>query len=340
MKRFNKQKLFTPAGYYDIEYILSLDYPFTFLMGPRGTGKTYGVNNYILDRKQKFIYLRRTGTELDIAFNDETNPLQVINPEVKAGTIVKNLKGLYIDDELIGYGASLSTFHNLRGVNFEDVNIIVYDECIPETHAKAIKNEYNVVLNMYETVNRNRELDSRQPVKLVLLSNSNNLTHPLIVGLGLSDVFYNNHGIYIDNDRGLLAINEVNKDFRKEKQKTALYRLTKDNKAFQKMALDNDFTGINNDDILKDVQKRDFTQVCRVKINDEVLHVLRHKGHDFLYITSDSFGGGGTLYDCDIQDSKMTFNIEHSYIIKLKIMGLVYFNSQQTKLLFDTIIKK
>lgn len=340
MKRFNNDKLFTSGGYYDIDYILSCDYTFTVIMGARGTGKTYGVNRYILNNGFKFIYLRRTGTELDVAFNEYTNPLQAIDPEITSGAVVKNLKGIYRNEKIIGYGASLSTFHNLRGVNFEDVQIIVYDECIPEKHVKAIKDEYDVVLNMYETVNRNRELDGKKPVKLVMLSNSNNVNHPLIIGLGLADVFNDRHGVYIDGERSLIAINAVNIDFKEAKEKTALYRLSKDNAAFQHMALDNKFIGVKNDDIIRKINKTEYTHLCTIKINAVKINILRHKTNDHLYITSDKYGGCPDIYDCDIFEEKTRFCLEHRHLIKLRMVGLIYFNSLQTKLLFDNVIKK
>ena len=66
---------------------------------------------------------------------------------------------------------ALSTFGNLRGVDFSDVDMIFFDEFVPQKNARPIKAEAEAFFNLYETVNRNRELDGRPPVRVLMLSN-------------------------------------------------------------------------------------------------------------------------------------------------------------------------
>lgn len=336
-------ELFNNLGYYDCNYILSHGFTFILLVGARGTGKTYGMLEEILKREEMFIYLRRTATELDNAVNENCNPFDLYNAGIEVEIVAKGLKSFCINNKCIGYAAALTTFHNLRSVNtvnFEKVKIIIYDECIPESHVRGIKDEYGVLMNLYETVNRNRELKGIKPVTMVMISNSNNINHPVITGLGLADVLYNNKGIYIDNDRDLVVINAVNKKFKERKANTSLYKLTQNNKAFQKMALDNSFEGVKTDDIQHKISIKEYKFLIRFILNYNVYTILRHKSMSFLYITDKKFGVPNTIYNCDIEEERLYFLRKYCFLIDYRIGGKCKFNSLQTKITFDNLIKK
>ena len=87
---------------------------------------------------------------------------------------------------LKGYAGALSTFSNIRGADFSDVKIIIYDEFIPEkTNRCSIRNEWDALLNLIETVNRNRELEGEESVKIILLSNATNIECDILAQSGL-----------------------------------------------------------------------------------------------------------------------------------------------------------
>ena len=58
--------LYDNNGYLDIEKIIRCGQPFIFIVGGRGTGKTYGMLKYVLDNNIPFIYMRRTQAQADI----------------------------------------------------------------------------------------------------------------------------------------------------------------------------------------------------------------------------------------------------------------------------------
>ena len=80
------------SGYVDMERLIRMNYPFIFLLGGRGTGKTYGACKYLLEHpEQKFMYLRRIQQEADAIGNPEFSPFQpVINdhPELQHDSAV------------------------------------------------------------------------------------------------------------------------------------------------------------------------------------------------------------------------------------------------------------
>ena len=60
------RKLYLKNGYLNVPYILHYNVPFIFVVGGRGTGKTYGALKYVLESGTPFIYMRRTQSQADI----------------------------------------------------------------------------------------------------------------------------------------------------------------------------------------------------------------------------------------------------------------------------------
>lgn len=248
-------KLYHANGFFKAKRVIDSPAPFTLVVGGRGTGKTYGVLEELYIRRALYIYLRRTQAQIDIAMSQEFNPWKPI-PNVADETIIapvnKFCNGLFALDEEgnpngapLTIGAALSTFSNMRGFDASDRDFIVYDEFIPEQHEKAIKHEGAALLNAYETVNRNRELTGRKPVKFIGLANSNILENAIFRELNLinSVLDMEKHGVvamYL-KDRGIEIINLHNSPISLAKQDTVLYRATQGSD-FAKMAIDNSFS--------------------------------------------------------------------------------------------------
>lgn len=252
--------------YIDIFNYKDAAFPIQIFIGGRGTGKTYSALSGALDGKckGKFIYMRRTSAELDLLVDTDkgegANPFKPMNRNMQRNVgmrkIVKNVAGIYNreenDDkklvhvgEPLGYGLALSTVSSIRSVDFSDVTDWFYDEFIKEKHVKKITGECDALLNAYETINRNRELEGQPPLYLWMMANSNDIYNPIFIGLGIvsdiekmvkkgdSDKYYPDRGLAIH----LLA---GESEFIEKKKQTALYRLTKGTN-FYNMALGNNF---------------------------------------------------------------------------------------------------
>ena len=171
-------------GYLNMPRMIEQDHsPFIVVMNGRGTGKTFGALEYVIEHNVKFILMRRTQTQVELLRTDELSPFKAVNRikgwDIKVNPINKYVSGVYREqdeaEELCGYILALSTFSNLRGFDASDVKLVIYDEFIPEPHDRPIKQEGNAFLNCYESINRNRELDGQPPLKVLLLSNTNTL---------------------------------------------------------------------------------------------------------------------------------------------------------------------
>ena len=69
----NDKNLFLDNGYLNMREIIEAPYTFIILVTGRGTGKTYGALKYMVDSEHKFIYMRRTDTQVQGIANAEMN---------------------------------------------------------------------------------------------------------------------------------------------------------------------------------------------------------------------------------------------------------------------------
>lgn len=240
------RRLYTADGYFNAALCFRDKAPFIVVIGGRGTGKSYGSLLEAVRSGEDFLYMRRTQTILDIISKPELSPLKAlpVAEDYTVKPIGKNVSGIYElegDAQMLrGYMAALSTFANLRGFNAENVKTIIYDEFIPEKHEKPVKNEFEALLNVYETVDRNRQLQGKDPLKLIMLGNSNVLNSQILSGFGIIDrivsmtasgqEFWSNGlvSVYLLNDSQISA----------RKAGTALYQLSD---SYNQMAIANQF---------------------------------------------------------------------------------------------------
>lgn len=299
--------IYDKQGYLDWKRIMSLTKkcPFIFCVGGRGTGKTYGALQYVYNTKKPFLYLRRTKTQFELSSKTETNPFKALEldgavPILATKPVAKDLTGLYHTEEdddkyvpvglPIGYMSALSTFSNLRGMSFEEIEYIIFDEFIPEPHERPIKNEAQAFLNLIETVNRNRELKGRDPVKVLCLANANDIASPLYVELGIvkkSEQMMSTHKqVSIDERRGLCMIHLFNSAISERKKHTALYRLTANRDSeFNKMALENRYY-TDDSAVIKSCNLNEYIPL--VSING--ITIYQHKSDRLFYVSTHKTG--------------------------------------------------
>lgn len=166
-----------------------------YFCGGRGIGKTYSALDYIYreaKRGNKFLYLRRTEVEAIRVCSPDTTAFKKYNTNERLEitgkyTSKENSGRFYEGGEFLGYCSALSTFANCRGIDYSDVSIILYDECVPESKNKRpLKDEGYLLLNALETINRNRIIDGDEETVLIMLSNAIDLGNPLIAQLNLT----------------------------------------------------------------------------------------------------------------------------------------------------------
>ena len=285
-------KIYYPeTGYVNIGGILCEGYPFNFICGGRGTGKTYDALRTARNQGIKFILLRRTQAQADLISKPEFSVFKPLNEDQGWSVIperVSKYNSAFVENDIqIGYTAALSTLSNMRGFDASDIRLIIYDEFIPEKHERPIKNEADALWNAYETINRNRELKGSAPVQLLCLANANDITNPVFESLGLIRIAdrMQKKGTerWTDDKRGIQLIMLNRSPISRKKGQTVLYNLT-EGSGFSRMSLDNSF---NVD--RQHVRPRPLGEYVPVCMIGE-LCIYRHKSEARLYCTTHQAG--------------------------------------------------
>ena len=133
----NKIK-YLKSGYLDMTDIIENKYPFCFIVGARGTGKTFGALDYVYTRPDlKFVFMRRTQEQCNTVSRQDFSPFKAVeayhnNERLiacrsagknmgKYGDIILNEEGEETGFDTQGYAVALSTVANMRGFDMSDM---------------------------------------------------------------------------------------------------------------------------------------------------------------------------------------------------------------------------
>ena len=300
-------KIYYDSGYVNIRGILLEGYPFNFVVGGRGTGKTYDALKTAYQDDIRFMLMRRTQSQADLISKPEFSVFKPLNNDMDLDIRVKNiskynsmfyeLQGENIKP--VGYTCALSTISNMRGFDASDIHLLIYDEFIPEKHERLLKNEADALWNAYETMNRNREIKGVAPMQLLCLANANDITNPVFESLNLiriADRMQKGHAErWTDDRRGIQLIMLHRSPISKKKSGTVLYNLT-DGSDFASMALENSF---NVDRAhVRPRPLNEYLPVCSIG----ELNIYRHKSESRLYATTHTSGVFNRKYSVSDSD--------------------------------------
>lgn len=297
--------IYLSSGYVDISKILQYRLPFNFIIGGRGTGKTYGALKNAYETDTRFMLMRRTQAQCDLINKPEFNPYKAVCEDISADIKVKSISkynaviyedlGEDLEPKTLGYTCALSTIANMRGFDASDVKLLIYDEFIPERHERVLKNEGTAFLNAYETINRNRELKKQEPLQVLCMANAFNIANAIFLELGLVGIAekmqQKNQELYIDKSRGILIAMLNNSNISRKKSNTVLYKLSSG--SYADMALSNDFA-YNDDSGIKSMPLSEFKLLCTVG----EISIYKHKSKRQFYI-SEHRSGTAPVYKSD-----------------------------------------
>lgn len=355
----NEKNLYINIWDYD-----NIKTPFQFHVAGRGTGKTYSAlrglvveKRHITNDANMFLFMRRTDKELSLLLDDEkrgesdANPFKSINNDYNTNygifKIKDGLAGVYnreLDENgklkragsPVGYACALSTIASFRGMNFEDISFILYDEFIPESHIRKIKNEHDALLNAYETINRGRELKGREPVKLWCLANSNDIYNPIFTGLGFVRdcermINKGQEHKYLYERSTAIHIYNTKEEYKEQKGKTALYQFAKGTR-FSEMSLENKFA--YND--FSDIAHRDlrgYVPIC--SLDNGYLYKKKGSNEYYFCYAQNKCRNFSTKTETDIRNFMRSIG---SSLIQIATKHLIIYESYELKsLLLDLL---
>lgn len=343
-------RLYLDSGFIDSSLWYRDPAPFILALGGRGTGKTYGaLSDAAQGRYGKFVYMRRNDTQLAAAKLPELNPFKRVNADFGTDLVFapmgKSVSGIYhtavVDGvskpsgDPVGIGVPLSVFSNIRGVDGMDYQTVIFDEFIKESHERPIKNEGDAFLNMYETLNRNRELPplNEAPLKCLLLANTNDLRSPILEALGVVDIIESmiKRGQEYKNTRnGMLSIYLYqDSPVSKAKKKSALYQVA-NSADFSEMALDNRFSAANYEQV-QSLPLREFFPLVTIGS----VTVYQHNRDSDLYYVVDGKKAEDryTEYPLSIR----AFRADYFYLWEAMLDKRLFYASAAVKVRFERV---
>ena len=345
---------YTKEGYINFDQIMEKDpSDYIFMVGARAIGKTFGALKYALDHDIKFIFMRRTQTQVDLIKSDDLSPFRALEQlgskyMTTVRNINKNITGVYrmsfdpesqeyvAAGEPIGYIMALSTVSNIRGFDASDVDLLIYDEFIGEKHEKPIRAEGTAFLNAIETIARNRELQGRKPMRVICLANSTDLANPIFIELKIITICEKmikakeDLKILKDRDMSIYILNRS--PISLKKAQTSLYRLSGADSDFSQMSLKNQF----NREYFGQVKSMNLKEF-RPLVTVGEISIYKHKSQRRWYV-SDHCSGSPEKYDSsDIELQR--FRNDYYYLKLAYLNRHVYFESYIQQVLFETYMK-
>lgn len=333
--------IYTPEGYPDIDAWTTEGIPFIFAVGGRGTGKTYSAIKYAKENAIRFMFLRNSQTQVKRLMKPQYNIFKKYN--TNTGEDIQVIKdedtGIFVnkkDDEEIGYLSALSTFSNFRGPDMSDVDLIIWDEFIPERQERLVKDSATVFFNAYETMARNRELEGQPPMKVLFLANSNRLDNPMFVELGLvreaEKMLKKGTEYKINRERGYMIIFLNESPISKAKEETALYKLVGQRSTFYQMSLANSFN-LEDTDMIRSLPLREFNPL----VNVGELTIYQHKSNGTYYASGHRIRAKEEYLSSSADLER--FRQRYLWLYRRHLQQLVSFEDYMSLALFNIYLK-
>ena len=337
--------IYTNDGWLDTKHIEEVadrnHIAFIAIIGKRQVGKTYGVLKLMLDENKRFCLLRGVKTELEMLKRNVNSPFEkikgyehriVFESETEYTASIVKLTDDTEGNELketIGMAAALSSIGRIRGFNGDMYTDVVYDEFIPESHLLKVRHGDDAFLNMYTTINGNRELEGRPPLRVWLLANSNNLDNDILKALNITEIVermsIRGEEVRILKDRGVMILLPDSKAVTDKRKRTALYKAVGGDSKFARMAFDNEFA--YND--YTDVAVKPIAEYKPlITIGKVIIHM--HKDDRSLYVNEFMRCKTPHVYS-DTDFGRMTFIKDYPEIKAAYMRGRITFQNMTTK---------
>ena len=345
MKDLDKQEKY----YYEIkDDIEAFPDAWTYIVyGGRAVGKTYGALSLMLDLNEKFVFCKRTidDTKLICAgnslytvknikrcentFNVDLSPFKSINRDrgtnIRAFQIYDGLGVFYhcdennypIDKDPIGYILALSAISKFRGFDLSECTYMIFDEFVPKSYDRIVKNEGYEILDLYKTVARDREHRGLPPLKLICLANADKVNSPVANTLEITDdvaqmqlqqstYFYNEH-------RGIFIRRIKKNEAFLEREMQSKINIAMAGTQWGKMSTDNDFA-FDDFSYVNKLPLKKCKGICSFSYNNKTYYLYAHP--DGTYYICQSQHKIGKHYDLSRTGDKRSFNMNVAYPLR------------------------
>lgn len=326
-------------AYYDINKTLTYNCLFNFIIGNRGSGKTYGAKKravkQFLDKGYQFVYLRRFKEELDETAESYFNDI-ILNNEFPDAVIEYRNGQYFINDQLAGYAMALTKAKDYKSISYPLVYLIIFDEFLIEDngYSRYLKNEVKQFLNFYMSIDRYRGCI------VFFLANSVSMVNPYTLYFNLSLPYGSN---IVRKDDILLQLVQ-DEEFIQERKQTRFGRLVAGTD-FEQYAIENRFVQDSKTFIKK---KTDKAQYYFTFIYQGVNYgVWVDYSQGMLFVSTDVDPSCKLVYSITVDDHSpntlLLRQINKAVFFKTFIdnykLGNVYFENQKVKNVVYEVIK-
>lgn len=326
-------------AWYDINKTLTYNCLFNFIIGNRGSGKTYGakkraIKNFI-DKGHQFIYLRRFQEELDETAESYFNDI-CLNNEFPDAVIEYRAGKYYLNDQLFGYAMALTKAKSVKSISFPLVYLIIFDEFLIEDngYSRYLKNEVKQFLSFYMSIDRYRGCI------VFFLANSVSMINPYTLFFDLSLPYGSN--IVRKGDVLLQLVQDD--EFIKERKQTRFGKLIAGTD-FEEYAIENKFTQDSKTFILKKSEKSQY--YFTFYYMGEKFGVWVDYSQGKFYVSQNVDPSCKIAYSITVDDhspnTMLLRQINKAVLFKTFIenykLGNVYFESQKIKNIVYEVIK-
>lgn len=319
--------------WYSPNRLLSHNAFINFVMSPRGNGKSYSakkliIKNYLKDGSQA-VYVRRTKVEIDEVKDTYWNDIGEEYPDLDFK--VEGYIGYINGDEVVHF-IPLSTSTNKKSASYPKVKWIIFDEYIitKTTYNRYLKNEMTLLLDLIETVGRNRN------IRVLLMANSVSFVNPLF---SFFDIIPKEGERFSKYKDGLICVEQFTSHvFMEEKKKTPFGRLIEGTN-YSKYAIENEVLEDTND-FIKEREGAKYKFLACFKYEDFKIGVWENLENNELFcderVDEDNINKFAMLLE-ELEEGYLYYkgyrnvNLRIIKIKKSAIQGNLYFCSQEIK---------
>ena len=313
------------------------------IIGGRSTGKTYGALKYHLENHIPFVFIKRTAEDVKLICagngkigtkqkddswkSADFSPFKAINRDlntnIQSFQILDGLGGFWVCDSdgspcgaPIGYIVALSMVSKVRGFDLSDCDSIIFDEFIPQQWERISRKEGDQFLDLYKTVQRDRELRGRKPLKMICLANSADITAPVLDILEVTDLIADMNAMgqesYVFENRGVLIhLIKTSDAILNVEKHSSLYRAMGETN-WGRMAFGNEFAYNDFSNVGKENMKN-FVPFVAYRYRGKTVYIYR-KDEKIYFTTSPN--NQVRVYNLDREVEQKAFY--YDYVIDLK----------------------
>lgn len=310
------------------------------VIGGNSTGKTYSSLKYCIDNDIRFVFIKRTNDDVRLIcagkHDADLSPFKPLNRDlgwnIKPEIMEKGIGRFYEESDgkeskTVGYIASLNAVGTVKGFDLSDVDVMIFDEFIPQPWERVMRREGEQTLVMYRTISRDRELRGRKPLLMVCLANATRLSNPLMNILEITDTVSNmkDCGMTEQDIRGIhIHLLDDMEDFKVAESETAIQKSMKGT-TWGNMSLGNDFAYDKTSCVGKSTVKG--RRCLYAFIHGRKTYYTYSRKNGKLYVC-ESKGKCDCVYDLSFEDVMFEFNFKHGSVLRENITsGGVLFES-------------